>query len=103
MKGDIVEIHYLDTIMQECSGDYLGNDRKSGRLVHFPNSVVLKSEIINYSGPYVPFIWNETALQIAYTSDIRFVEDCLLKAATEDFKERYAQAGKFSIQNWQPA
>src|SRR5699024_2249024 len=102
MRGDVVEIHYLDTIMEECSGGYLGNDHKSGRLVHFPNSNVLKSEIINYSGPLVPFIWNETAIQVAYTSDLQFVEDCLMEAAIKDFKERFS-AQRFSKETrWNP-
>lgn len=91
MRGDVVEIHYLNTTIEECSGDYLGNDRSSGRLIHFPNSVVLTSEIINYSGPFVPFIWNETALQVAYTSDLAFVEECLVTATRDDFAERYPE------------
>lgn len=100
MRGDVVEINYLDTTLMERSGDYLGNDKRSGRVIRFPNSIILKEEIINYSGPEVPFIWNETPLQIAYTSDIQFVEDCLLKAATMDFKEQYP---KLSLnKQWEP-
>jgi small-conductance mechanosensitive channel len=89
IRGDVIAINYLDTIIEECSGVYLGNDRKSGRLMYFPNSVVLKSQVINYSGPFSPFIWNETAIQISYTSDLQFVEACLLDAAKKDFNERY--------------
>lgn len=88
-RGDVVEIGYLNTILEECSGDYLGNDRKSGRLVHFPNSIILKSEVINFAGPFVPYIWNETAIQIAFTSDLQFVEACLKEVAITDFKEKY--------------
>lgn len=87
--GDVIEINYLDTIIEECSGIYLGNDRKSGRIIHFPNSLILKSQVINYSGPFLPYIWNETAIQVAYTSDLKFVESCLLEAAVRDFKEQY--------------
>src|SRR5690606_5732671 len=63
LRGDVVEISYLDTTILECSGDYLENDRRSGRIIRFPNSLILKEEIINYSGPQTPFIWNETAIQ----------------------------------------
>lgn len=87
LKGDVMEIRYLDTVVRECSGSYLGNDRASGRIIHFPNAIVLKSDVINYSGPFKPFIWNETAIQIAYTSDLAFVESCLLEAADSDFAE----------------
>lgn len=88
-RGDVVAIRYLDTTIQEVSGPYLVNDRSSGRTVHFPNSIILRSKVINYSGQLAPFIWNETALQIAFTSDLPFVEQCLLEAARADFKERF--------------
>lgn len=88
--GDVIEINYLDTIIEECNGMYLGNDRKSGRTVLFPNSLLLRSQVINYSGPFNPFIWNETAIQISFTSDLKFVESCLIAAAEKDFKEYYS-------------
>src|SRR5690606_4370867 len=97
------EISYLDTSILECSGDYLVNDRRSGRVVRFPNSLILREEIINYSGPEAPFIWNETAIQIAYTSNLQFVEECLLEAATRDFKEYYPQFSTQKHKQWEPA
>lgn len=101
MRGDVIEISYLDTIILECNGTYLGNDRRSGRVIQFPNSIILKEEVINYSGPQIPFIWNETAIQIAYTSDLQFVESCLLEACDEDFKESYPKL--FKNPNWKSA
>lgn len=95
-KGDVIEITYLDTILLEFSGNYLDNDRSSGRVIHFPNSKVLRTEVFNYSGPEHPFIWNETAVQIAYNSDVEFVEKCLSEAAIEDFENRHEQ---FNINN----
>ena len=103
MRGDVVEINYLDTSILECSGDYLVNDRRSGRIIRFPNSLILREEIINYSGPQVPFIWNETAIQVAYTSDLQFVEDCLMKVCVNDFKEKYPRLSNKKVEEWQPA
>lgn len=88
-RGDVVEIGYLDTIIKEVSGDYLGNDRISGRLIYFPNSIILTGKVINYSGDFGMFIWDETSVQISYTSDLKFVESCLMEAASRDFKDRY--------------
>lgn len=88
-KGDVIEISYLDTTLLELSGNYLSNDRRSGRIIRIPNSAVLSHEVINYSGDQEPFIWNETAIQIAFTSDLNFVEECLLEAATKDFEAMY--------------
>ncbi len=102
-RGDVVSISYLDTTILECSGDYLGNDRRSGRTIRFPNSLILKEEIINYSGTEIPFIWNETPIQVAYTSDLQFVEDCLLEASIRDFKERYPQLATQKQEQWEPA
>lgn len=103
LRGDVIEISYLDTSILECSGDYLVNDRRSGRIIRFPNSLILREEIINYSGPDVPFIWNETAIQIAYTSDLQFVENCLLESSLRDFQERYSERAKDKPTIWAPA
>src|SRR5690625_4923537 len=102
-RGDVIEISYLDTIIEECSGEYLKNDRKSGRLIHFPNSKILTDRIINYEGPQRPFIWNETAIQIAYTSDLAFVEECLKTAAEEDFKNEYSKLMQGKNNPWESA
>lgn len=102
MRGDVVEIHYLDTILEECRGDYLSHDRPSGRLIHFPNSIVLSSEVINYTGQLLPFIWNEAALQVAYTSDMNFLEETLHRAAREDFQERYPDLAARQNPQWEP-
>lgn len=102
-RGDVVEISYLDTSIMECSGDYLVNDRRSGRVIRFPNSLILREEIINYSGPDFPFIWNETAIQISYTSNLQFVEDCLLEASLGDFREQYPDIAKDNHTSWMPA
>ena len=103
MRGDVVSISYLDTSILECNGDYLGNDRSSGRIIKFPNSLVLREEVINYSGPDVPFIWNEIPIQVAYTSDLQFVEDCLLKASVRDFEEQYPHLENQKREQWEPA
>lgn len=102
IRGDVVEISYLDTSILECQGDYLGNDRMSGRIIRFPNSLILNEEIINYSGPQVPFIWDETALQVLYTSDLEFVEKCLLTAARQDFEKRYPNRKSKMDTLWAP-
>ncbi|MGI9526221.1 MAG: mechanosensitive ion channel family protein [Weeksellaceae bacterium] len=101
LKGDVIEISYLDTTIIEFSGEYLGNDHSSGRVIRFPNSLILREEVINYSGPQSPFIWNEVAIQIAYTSDMAFVENCLIQASLEDFIERYPLYDAET--NWKPA
>lgn len=80
-KGDVVEIGYLDTTLWEFSGDYLTNDLPSGRLIRFPNTLVLQAEVYNYSWGKFPYIWNEIPFYIAYESDFAYVEQVLRDTA----------------------
>ena len=82
-KGDVVEINYLDTTLWEFGGDYLTNDLPSGRLIRFPNSLVLQYAVFNYSWKKFPFIWNEIPFHIAYESDLAYVEKVLRDVTKE--------------------
>src|SRR5205814_9739928 len=73
--GDVVEISYLDTTLLEFHGDYLSNDVPSGRLIRFPNTLVLQSQVYNYSWRKFPFIWNEIPFHLAYESDLDYDEN----------------------------
>lgn len=81
-KGDVVEIGYFDTTLWEFAGDYLTNDLPSGRLIRFPNSLVLQSTVINYSWKHFEYIWNEIPFHIAYNSDLPFVEKTIKEVVT---------------------
>jgi small-conductance mechanosensitive channel len=82
--GDVVEISYLDTTLWEFGGDYLTNDLPSGRLIRFPNTMVLEAEVFNYSWKKFPFIWNEVPFHVAYESDLPWVEQTVREVATRE-------------------
>jgi small-conductance mechanosensitive channel len=84
--GDVVEIGYLDTTLWEFHGDYLSNDVPSGRLIRFPNTLVLQSEVYNYSWRKFPFIWNEIPFHIAYESDLNHVEMVIRNIAKKNWE-----------------
>ena len=86
-KGDVVEIGYLDTTLWEFAGDYLTNDLPSGRLIRFPNSLVLQSTVINYSWRNFQFIWNEIPFHVAYESDLEFLEKTMKEVTKEALGE----------------
>ncbi|MGZ3922897.1 MAG: mechanosensitive ion channel family protein [Flavisolibacter sp.] len=90
--GDVVEIGYLDTTLWEFHGEYLSNDVPSGRLIRFPNTLVLQSEVYNYSWRKFPFIWNEIPFHIAYESDLEWVEQTIKKVATKELGDDMADA-----------
>ncbi len=89
--GDVVEINYLDTTLWEFAGDYLTNDMPSGRLIRFPNSLVLQSAVYNYSWSKFPYIWNEIPFHIAYESDLAYVEATLREAAKSELGPEMAE------------
>lgn len=90
--GDVVEIGYLDTTLWEFHGDYLSNDVPSGRLIRFPNTLVLQSEVYNYSWRKFPFIWNEIPFHIAYESDLDYVERTIRTTAKKELGDEMAES-----------
>jgi small-conductance mechanosensitive channel len=85
--GDIVEINYLDTTLWEFKGDYLTNDLPTGRLIRFPNSLVLQSAVFNYSWNRFPYLWNEIPFHIAYESDMKYVEDTIKRITKQELDQ----------------
>lgn len=83
LKGDVIDVGYLDTTLWEFGGDYLSGDHPSGRIIRFPNSQVLEAAVINYSWSLFPYVWNELKLQIGYDSDLEFVARTMERVATE--------------------
>jgi small-conductance mechanosensitive channel len=90
--GDVIDVGYLDTTLWEFGGEYLSTDHPSGRVIKFPNSLVLSEPVFSYSWPLFPYIWNELSLQVAYESDLGFVSRTLIEVADEavgeDMRER---------------
>jgi small-conductance mechanosensitive channel len=89
-KGDVIEIGYVDTTLWEFGGEYLTNDLQSGRLIRFPNSLVLQSAVFNYSWQNFRFIWNEISFQVAYESDLNFVQQIIKKVTTAELGPQMA-------------
>ena len=81
--GDVIDVGYLDTTLWEFGGEYLSTDHPSGRVIKFPNSLVLSEPVFSYSWPLFPYIWNELSFQIAYESDLAFVASTLKEVADE--------------------
>lgn len=86
-SGDIVEINYLDTTLWEFKGEYLTNDLPTGRLIRFPNSLVLQSAVFNYSWTRFPYLWNEIPFHIAYESDLKYVEETIKRITKQELDQ----------------
>ena len=81
--GDVIDVGYLDTTLWEFGGEYLSTDHPSGRVIKFPNSLVLSEPVFSYSWPLFPYIWNELTFEVAYESDLAFVAQTLKDVADE--------------------
>lgn len=92
--GDVIDVGYLDTTLWEFGGEYLSTDHPSGRLIKFPNSNVLSTAVYNYSWPLFPYVWNEIKINIAYESDLKFVEHVMQETAAEEVGEEMMERVK---------
>lgn len=87
-KGDVIDVSYLDTTLWEFGGPYLSTQHPSGRIIKFPNSLVLSKIVYNYSWPLFPYVWNEIKFQVAYESDLEFIAQTMQQVVEEEIGER---------------
>jgi small-conductance mechanosensitive channel len=87
-KGDVIDVSYLDTTLWEVGGPYLSTEHPSGRIIKFPNSLVLNETVYNYSWPLFPYIWNEIKFQVAYDTDLEFLARTMQQIVEEDLGEQ---------------
>jgi small-conductance mechanosensitive channel len=85
--GDVIDVSYFDTTLWEFGGPYLSTEHPSGRIIQFPNSLVLSQSVYNYSWPLFPYIWNEIKFQVAYDSDLEFVAQTMQQVVQEELGE----------------
>lgn len=87
-RGDVIDVSYLDTTLWEFGGPYLSTQHPSGRIIKFPNSLVLNETVYNYSWPLFPYVWNEIKFNIAYDSDLEFVAQTMKEVVEEEIGEQ---------------
>jgi small-conductance mechanosensitive channel len=87
VRGDVIDVSYLDTTLWEVGGRHLSGDHPSGRVIKFPNTNVFSTPVINYSWPLFPYIWNEIKFNVAYESDIEFVAATMQSIAEKEVGE----------------
>ena len=87
-KGDVIDVSYLDTTLWEVGGPYLSTDHPSGRIIKFPNSLVLNETVYNYSWPLFPYIWSEIKFHVAYDTDLEFIAQTMQRIVEEELGEQ---------------
>jgi small-conductance mechanosensitive channel len=81
-KGDVIEVDFLVTTIWEVNGDLVSTHQPSGRVVTVPNSVVLNSQVVNYT-TLVDHVWNELSIQVAYETDLQFARQTMIEVADD--------------------
>lgn len=97
--GDVYKVDILTTTVWEAGGPDkpVAGAQPTGAMITFPNSEVLRANIINYTREF-PFVWDEVTVPVANESDLRYAIDILKKVASQvlgsemaDRADRYRQ------------
>lgn len=71
--GDVYRIDFLNTTVWEAGGPEkpVRGAQPTGALITFPNSEVLRANVINYTRGF-PFVWDEVVIGISNESDLAY-------------------------------
>lgn len=86
-SGDVISVGFFDTTLWEFGGEYVTTDHPSGRIIKFPNSLVLSAPVYNYSWALFPFIWNEIKFHVGYRSDLDFIASTMRAVVASEIGE----------------
>jgi small conductance mechanosensitive channel len=76
--GDVYAIDVLTTTVWEAGGEHkpVQGAQPTGALITFPNSEVLRANIINYTRDF-PFVWDEITIGVTNDSDLTLALDAI--------------------------
>jgi small-conductance mechanosensitive channel len=81
-RGDVIDIRLFQFSIVEV-GNWVDADQSTGRIVHVPNSLVLKTPLSNYHIGF-EYIWNEVPVLITFESDWKRAKELLLSIGKEN-------------------
>lgn len=82
IAGDVIDIRIFQFSIIEI-GNWVDADQSTGRIVHVPNSMVLREPLAN-SHIGFEYIWHEIPVLITFESDWKKAKELLTRIATED-------------------
>ncbi|MFQ6128633.1 MAG: mechanosensitive ion channel family protein [Thermoplasmata archaeon] len=92
VRGYVTNISIMNTTIREFGG-WMSGDSFTGRLVSIPNSLILETNVFNYTKD-TKFIWDEVTVSVTYESDIVAAQRYVLEATEEvagNFMRKYAK------------
>ncbi|MFC1495699.1 mechanosensitive ion channel family protein, partial [Thermodesulfobacteriota bacterium] len=84
IAGDVIDIRIFQFSIIEI-GNWVDADQSTGRIVHVPNSKVLREPLAN-SHIGFEYIWHEIPVLITFESDWKKAKDLLIKISSEDIE-----------------
>lgn len=94
--GDVIDIGILYTTLLETR-EWISSDLPTGRLTMITNSVILSSNVHNYTRDH-HYIWDEIIFPLDYKSDSDYAYGRFMDIVTRETKET-ADAASRSIEN----
>ncbi len=89
-KGDVIDLRLFQFSIVEV-GNWVEAEQSTGRIIHIPNSQVLKERTANYHGGF-NYIWNELQVLVTFESDWRKTRNILEKIVEENIECSSQQA-----------
>lgn len=90
--GDVIDVTVFQTSILEV-GHWIAADQSTGRIIHMPNSMVLRNVVANYTKGF-PFIWNELQVVVTFESDWRRAKDIMLRQAQQEAEKIETEVGR---------
>ncbi len=85
IRGDVIDMGVLRTVIAEIGDWDERGEHSTGRLVSIPNSKVLTEAMVNYNRGFET-LWNEISVIITFESDWKKAEQILEDIAAEDYE-----------------
>jgi small-conductance mechanosensitive channel len=81
ISGDVIDLRLFQFSVVEV-GNWVDADQSTGRIVHIPNSRVLREPVSNYETGF-QYIWHEIPVLVTFESDWRKAKQLFSKIADE--------------------
>ncbi len=96
LAGDVIDIRLFQFSIVEI-GNWIDADQSTGRIIHIPNSKVLKEPLANYHEGF-EYIWHEIPVLVTFESDWKKTKDILAKIVAEN-TEHLSEGAAEQIRN----
>ncbi len=92
--GDVIDIRFFQFSVVEV-GNWVDADQSTGRIIHLPNSKILREPIANYQTGF-NYIWNEIPVLITFESDWKKAKK-ILGAIARESAEHFSEGAQEQI------